>query len=87
MWNILYKYGWYKQKNVWKNGIETEYCETEYWRDIVAEKHIKEGLGHKHLPVNTVNYLSDYGKHRYEPVDEPKNNPTEFLYAKNEQLK
>ena len=29
--DTLYKYGWYKQKNVWKNGIETivdkmEYC-------------------------------------------------------------
>ena len=53
----------------------------------MAEKHIKEGLDHKHLPVTSVNYLSDYGKHRYEPVDEPRNNPTEFLYAKNEQLK
>ena len=47
------------------------------------EKIIDEGLDHKHLKVTTTKYLSDNRKHRYELVDEPKNNPTEFLYTRN----
>ena len=47
------------------------------------EKLIDEGLDHKHLKVTTAKYLSDNRKHRYELVDEPKNNPTEFLYTRN----
>ena len=46
-------------------------------------KHIEEGLDHKNLRVTTVKYFSGHRKHRYETVDEPKNNPTEFLYTKN----
>ena len=49
----------------------------------LTEKHIEEGLNRKNLRVATVNYLSDHRKYRYELVDEPKNNLTEFLYTKN----
>ena len=43
----------------------------------------KEGLNHESLQVTTVTYLSGHKKHRYEQVDEQKNNQTELLYAKN----
>ena len=46
------------------------------------EKHIGKGLHHKTW-VSTVKYPSDHRKHRYELVDEPKSNPTEFLETKN----
>ena len=45
------------------------------------EKHI-EGLDHKHLWEFTIKY-SDHRTHSYELVDEPKNNPIEFLQTKN----
>ena len=47
------------------------------------EEHKKEGLDHKDLRVTAAKYLSGYRKHRNELVDIPKNNPAEFLYAKN----
>ena len=47
------------------------------------EKFIEEGLDNKNLQVITVKYPSGYRKRRYELVDEPKNNGTEFLYTKN----
>ena len=34
------------------------------------------------MRVTNVKYYSAYRKHRYEVVDEPKNNPTEFLYTR-----
>ena len=39
------KYGWYKQKNVWKNGIETIIDNDGILRS--DEKHIEEVLDHK----------------------------------------
>ena len=45
-------------------------------------KNIKEGLDYRNLRVTNVKYYSAYRKHRYEVVDEPKNNPTEFLYTR-----
>ena len=43
------------------------------------EKHIKEGLDQKNLGEITIKYHSDHRKHKYEIIDEPKNNLTEFL--------
>ena len=42
-------------------------------------KNIKERLDHNNMPLIAVKYVSDHKKHRYELVDEPKNNPTEIL--------
>ena len=36
------------------------------------EKHIEEGLDHKHLRELRTKYHSDHRKHRYELVEEPK---------------
>ena len=43
----------------------------------VNEKHLEEKLSHKNLPVMTNKYDPVYKKHRYELVDEPKNNQRE----------
>ena len=43
------------------------------------EKHIKEGLNHKNVREITIKYRSDHRKHRYELIDEPKNNAIELL--------
>ena len=53
LWNILYKYGWYKQKDFEQNGVET-YCDGILW---LNEKHMKEGLDHKYLQMTTIKYL------------------------------
>ena len=42
-------------------------------------KNIKERLDHNNMQLIAVKYVSDHKKHRYEIVDEPKNNPTEIL--------
>ena len=61
--NTLFKYGWYKQKNVWRSGIETTADNYEIlW---LNEKHIEEGLGHKNLQEITIKYHSDHRKHIY----------------------
>ena len=39
------------------------------------------------LQVTTVKHLLDHSKYRYELVDNRKNNPAKFLYAKNWQSK
>ena len=49
---------------------------------------MEEGLEYKNLQVNTVKYLADHKKHRYELANETKNNDlTESLYTKNQQPK
>ena len=68
-----------------KNGVETiADSDGILW---LNEKHIEEGLSQKNFQMTTVKYLSDHRKRRYELIDEPKNNPTQFLYAKNQQPK
>ena len=69
-WNILYKYGWDKQKNIQKNGAET-IVDNEILR-LRLNDHIKEGLAYKNLQITTGKYSEDYRKHGYELVDEPK---------------
>ena len=39
------------------------------------------------MQATTVRYSSGYRKHRYELVDELKNNPAAFLYINNQHLK
>ena len=46
-----------------KNGVEVIVLNGIKW---LNKKDIKEGLDHKHLPVNTKKYPSKYRKHRYE---------------------
>ena len=43
---------------------------------------MQEELDHNNLRVTTKKFPSDYRKNRYELVDKSKNNPVEFLYAK-----
>ena len=46
------KYGWCKQKNVWKNGVETIVdSDGVLW---LKEKHIEKGLDHKNVQVTKV---------------------------------
>ena len=46
-----------------------------------SNKNIEEGLDHKKVRVTTVKHLLHHRIHRYQPVDKPKNNLTEFLYS------
>ena len=56
-----------------KNDIEVILDGTgKLW---LNEKHIKENLGHKNLPVITNKYDQVYKKHRYELVNKPKKQP------------
>ena len=51
LWNILYKHGWYNQRNIWKKGVETIVDKDRIlW---LNEKHTEEGLHHKKLPIIT----------------------------------
>ena len=60
-----------------ENGVETKKDNYEIlW---LNEKHIKEGLDQKNLGEITIKYHSDHRKHKYEIIDEPKNNLTGFL--------
>ena len=43
------------------------------------EKHIEEKLGHKNLSAITNKYDQVYKKHRYELVENQKNNQARFL--------
>ena len=60
-----------------KNGVEAivdsdgTFC--------LNEKYIEKGSYHKYLQMAKEKYLSDHRDYRYELVDAPKNNPTEFL--------
>ena len=57
-----------------KNGIETVVDNDGiFW---LNEKHIEEELNHKKLREITIKYHSNHRRHRYEVVEEPKNNAT-----------
>ena len=43
------------------------------------EKHIEEGLDHRNMREIIIRYHSDNRKHRYEIIEELKNNAIEFL--------
>ena len=58
------------RKTYGKNGIERIVDNDEMLR--LNEKHIEEGLDHKHLREITTKYNSNHRKHRYELVEEPK---------------
>ena len=45
----------------------------------LIKKHIKEDLDHRNLQEITTKHDPDHGKHKYELVNEPKNNVIEFL--------
>ena len=67
---FLYKYGWYKQKSIWRNDIETiADSDGILW---LNEKHIEEGLDYKHLRVITIKHHPNHRTHKYELVDKPK---------------
>ena len=53
-----------------RNGIET-IADNDgiMW---LNEKHLEEGLDHKKFLEITTKYHSDYTKHRYELVEEPR---------------
>ena len=71
--DTLYKYCWYKQRNIRKNGIEIIAGTTGIlW---LNEKHI-EGLDEKNLWGTTLKYLSDHRKRRHKLVDETKKKTT-----------
>ena len=57
---------WYKQKNIWKNGVETIVDNDGILS--LNEKYIEEGLDHKNLQTSTLKYLLNDRKHRYELV-------------------
>ena len=50
---------------------------------MLNEKHIEEGLTPIKFSATTVKQISSHKKYWYELAGEPKNNPTELLYAKN----
>ena len=59
-----------RRKTYESNGIEKIVNNDEIlW---LNEKHIEEGLDHKNLREITTKYSSNYRKHRYEMVEEPK---------------
>ena len=59
-----------RRKTYERNGIETIVDNDGIlW---LKEKHIEEGLYHKHLREITIEYHSDHRKYRYELVEEPK---------------
>ena len=65
-----------KRKKYERNDVETIVDNDEVlW---LNEKHIKEGFDHKNLQEITTKYHSDHRKHRYELVEEPKNNGTKI---------
>ena len=65
------------RKTYERNGVET-IADNDgiLW---LNEKHIEEGLDHTNLREITIRYHSDHRKHRYELVEDRKNNPIKFL--------
>ena len=61
------------------NGIETIVDKDAIL--LLNEKHIEEGLDHKILGEISTKYNSNYRKHRYELVEEPKK-PKKSLISK-----
>ena len=68
----------YKMVNIDKEAYENNDIEAivdgigTLW---LNEKHTEEKLGHKNLPAITNKYDQAYKKHKYELVNEPKNQP------------
>ena len=60
LWNRLFKYGWYKQKNVWKNGTKI-IADNDgiLWSN---EKQMEQGLEHKNLWEITTKYHLSHKK-------------------------
>ena len=58
------------RKTYERNGIET--IVDNDGTLCLNEKHIEEGLNHKHLREVTIKYQSNHRKDRYELVEEPK---------------
>ena len=60
LWNRLFKYGWYKQKNVWKNGTKI-IADNDgiLWSN---EKQMEQGLAHKNLWEITTKYHLSHKK-------------------------
>ena len=55
-----------------RKGIQTKIDNNRIlW---LNEKYIEEGLDHKNLREIRIKYDSDHRKHRYQLVEEPKNN-------------
>ena len=68
-----------------KNGLEVGVDNNSiFW---LHEKHTEEGLDHTNLSVLTSTYHSDYRKHRYELVDEPKDQPNRIFLHENLAIK
>ena len=51
-------------------------------RKWLNENYIKLGLDHANLTVITKRYPSEYRKHRYELVDEPRRNERKYFHTK-----
>ena len=82
LFNILYRYGWYKQRNVSKNGVETIADDDEIlW---LHEKHIEQVLDWKNLRLTIEKYNSDHRKYSYELVDEPKKKQSNRIFTDKE---
>ena len=65
-------------KELWEeNGVEV--VVDKYSIKWSNEKHIEEGLDHANLPIVTRRYSLEYRKHRYELVDEPKQQPNRMF--------
>ena len=65
------------RKTYARNGIETIVDNDGIlW---LNEKYIEEGTYRKNLREITIKYHSNHRKHKYDLVDEPKNNAIEFL--------
>ena len=60
------------RKTYERNGTETIVDNDEIL--CLNKKHIEEEWNHKNLQETPTKYPSDCKKHRYELVDEPKNN-------------
>ena len=69
-------------KEIYENN-NIEIIVDDYDTLWLHEKHTEEKLGHKDLTVITNKYDSIYRKHRYELVDEPKKQPTEYFHMVN----
>ena len=68
--------------DVGREIYERNVVETIVGSDVLLwlnEKHIEKGLGHKHLPIMTKIYSSNYRKHRHGLVDESKNKSTDIF--------
>ena len=62
------------------NGIEVIIDNNDtLW---LSERHIEKKLDHKNLRAITIKYCSDYRKHRFELVEEPKKQPNRIFFLR-----